>query len=179
MFWLWQIWRGLFCEVTKKLTKKMTPGSCENPMRPSYSTVLILTPWSWWEAQLKNLFFCFPRYLANKMNESQQLSSWNLVTSSASNTIGLKVAKTEGFAARLRSVQILVLDEVDQLASVSWKETLEFVGYVGGIYGCSIEPICEYMFPGIFPYPLFRFIQYLLFQVFLFPNFQWVVLGLL
>lgn len=30
-----------------------------------------------------------------------------------------QVAKTEGFAARLRSVQILVLDEVDQLASVA------------------------------------------------------------
>ena len=79
MFWLWHIWRGLFCEVTKTLTQKMTPGSCGNPMKPSCSKVFILTPWSWWEAQLKNCFFCFPRYLANKKNENQQLSSWNLV----------------------------------------------------------------------------------------------------
>ena len=55
------------------------------------------------------------------------------MTSSALHTIGLKVAKTEGFAARLRSVQILVLDEVDQLASVSWNwnETLISLGTLG------------------------------------------------
>lgn len=35
-----------------------------------------------------------------------------------------QVAKTEGFAARLRSVQILVLDEVDQLASAAGFEGL-------------------------------------------------------
>ena len=48
-----------------------------------------------------------------------------------------QVAKTESFAARLNAVQILVLDEVDQLASVA--------GTRMGTWGLSDYPMKIWM----------------------------------